>query len=123
LDQRLAPLASSISDLHAGAGKTLAEAGNTAAKIAEIPGHLDRITTSHAEAITSLTTEAASMSETVRTLSSDAGGVFDKAGNNLARLSSQLDTLIEIGRQSGYNLDAPKGKKFTAWAKRIFSRK
>ena len=123
LDNRLAPLASSLGELQNGTTQTMNEAGKAASRLAEIPVQLDSIIASHTEGASTLAKEAASMSTTIRNLGSDANGVFEKAGKNLNLLSIQLDNLIEIGNQRGLNPKPPKGERITSWMKRLFSKR
>ena len=122
LDKRLAPLSNSLDKLYEETGKTLTEAANAVVLIAKVPEQLDSIIASHTGGINVLNAEAKRMADTVRDLKTDATGVFEKTGNNLTRLSSQLETIIEIGKRGGYDKSIPTNYKFGKWAKRLFSR-
>jgi len=123
LDTRLAPLATSLGELQDGAAQTLDEAGKAASRLAGIPSQLDSILAAHTKGAGALAKEAENMSATVRNLGSDANGVFEKAGKNLNHLSDQLDNLIKIGKQKGFDLEPPKRRKFISWTKRLFSKR
>ena len=84
------------------------------------PRSLDGLIERYAGGISSLTTEASNMSNTVRSLGTDADTVFRTAGESLNRISNQLAQVIELGRQSGYRTNSSMGTKFAAWMRRTF---
>lgn len=120
LERHLAPLGKSLEAMHSGATATLKTAGEAAASLVEIPTRLDGLIERYAGGISSLTTEASNMSNTVRSLGTDADTVFRTAGESLNRISNQLAQVIELGRQSGYRTNSSMGTKFAAWMRRTF---
>ncbi len=122
IDDRLTPLGTSLAVLQNAAAETLREAGKAATSLTEIPTQLDGIIATHTAGAEVLTEEARNMSATIQSLGTDANGVFTNAGEKLNRLSNQLDKLIEIGKQRGYDPKTTRGNRMTSWIRRLFSK-
>ena len=69
-----------------------------------------------------LSVEAAKMSNTVNSLGRDAEGVFHTTGEQLGQISVQLNQVIKLGQNSGYETKPSWVKKLGNWTRQKFTR-
>ena len=122
LESRLAPMAESIQTLHAETVATLSSAGASADGIAKVPALFDDLIGKYAEGMDLLSVEAAKMSNTVNSLGRDAEGVFHTTGEQLGQISVQLNQVIKLGQNSGYETKPSWVKKLGNWTRQKFTR-